>query len=59
MGKRVPVSEVTRQRIREAMEGRIEGFDRSELIRLAAELIIEEALEGEVVKSYCCWKMRD
>ena len=48
MGKRVPVSEVTRQRIREAMEGRIEGFDRSELIRLAAELIIEEALEGEV-----------
>ncbi len=50
MGKRSPVSERTRQRIREAMAGRSEGFDRSELIRLAVELIIEEALEAEVTE---------
>ena len=50
MGKRVPVSGLTRQRIREAMDGRSGGFDRSEIDRLAAELIIEEALEAEVTE---------
>jgi putative transposase len=48
MGKRIPASKRTRQRISELMEGRTEGFERSELVRLAAELIIEEALEAEV-----------
>lgn len=50
MSKRVPVSELTRQRIREVMEGQTGGFDRSEVIRLAVELIIEEALEAEVTE---------
>ena len=50
MGKRVPVFELTRQRIREVMEGRIGEWDRSESVRLAAELIIEEALEAEVTE---------
>ncbi len=46
MGKRVPLSERTRQRIREVMEGRFGGWDRSEIVGLAVELIMEEAYPG-------------
>jgi putative transposase len=46
--ERIPGSERTRERVKALMDG--EGTasdDRSELVRLAARLIIEEALEGE------------
>jgi len=44
--ERIPASERTREKL--MMEGRSEvGDGRSELVRLAARLIIEEALEGE------------
>jgi putative transposase len=46
--ERIPASERTREKLRALMEGRNEVADgRSELVRLAARLIIEEALEGE------------
>ena len=46
--ERIPASERTREKLRALMEGRSEVADgRSELVRLAARLIIEEALEGE------------
>jgi putative transposase len=46
--ERIPASERTREKRRALMEGRSEVADgRSELVRLAARLIIEEALEGE------------
>ena len=46
--ERIPASERTRERLKALMEGRAEATDeRSELVRLAARLIIEEALEGE------------
>jgi len=46
--ERIPASERTRERLKALMEGRAEAADeRSELVRLAARLIIEEALEGE------------
>ena len=46
--ERIPASERTREKLRALMEGRSEIEDgRSELVRLAARLIIEEALEGE------------
>jgi putative transposase len=46
--ERIPASERTREKLRELMDGRSEVEDgRSELVRLAARLIIEEALEGE------------
>ena len=46
--ERIPTSERTREKLRALMEGRSEVADgRSELVRLAARLIIEEALEGE------------
>src|ERR1700756_3666682 len=45
---RIPASERTREKLKALMEGRREAEDgRSELVRLAARLIIEEALEGE------------
>lgn len=45
---RIPASERTRERLKAVIEGRGEGSDvRSELVRLAARLIVEEALEGE------------
>src|SRR5712671_1530885 len=45
---RIPASERTREKLKALMEGRSEVEDgRSELVRLAARLIIEEALEGE------------
>jgi putative transposase len=43
--KRVPASEATRKRIAELMN---EGFSKSELMKAAMQLIIEEALEAEV-----------
>jgi len=47
--ERIPASERTREKLKALMEGRGEIEDgRSELVRLAARLIIEEALEGEV-----------
>lgn len=46
--ERIPASERTREKLRAVIEGRGEGVgDSSELVRLAARLIIEEALEGE------------
>ena len=46
---RILASERTREKLKALMEGRGESEDgRSELVRLAARLIIEEALEGEV-----------
>ena len=46
--ERIPGSDRTREKLRALMDGRSEVADeRSELVRLAARLIIEEALEGE------------
>jgi putative transposase len=46
--ERIPASDRTREKLKALMEGRSEVEDgRSELVRLAARLIIEEALEGE------------
>jgi putative transposase len=46
--ERIPASERTREKLKALMEGRGEPeAGRSELVRLAARLIIEEALEGE------------
>ena len=46
--ERIPASERTREKLRALMEGGSEAEDgRSALVRLAARLIIEEALEGE------------
>jgi putative transposase len=46
---KVPASERTRQTVKELIEGRLVTADaRSELVRLAARLIVEEALEAEV-----------
>jgi transposase-like protein len=45
---RIPASERTRDKLKALMEGRSEvESGRSELVRLAARLIIEEALEDE------------
>lgn len=46
--ERIPGSERTRERLKALMDGESDAADgRSELVRLAARLIIEEALEGE------------
>ena len=46
--ERIPASERTREKLKALIEGRSVAEDgRSELVRLAARLIIEEALEGE------------
>ena len=45
--RRVTASEATRKRIAEMLR-KAEGLDRSELVRQAARLVIEEALEAEV-----------
>jgi hypothetical protein len=46
--ERIPASARTRERLKALMEGRAEAPEgRSEVVRLAAQLIIEEALEGE------------
>jgi putative transposase len=49
MTKRVVATEKTRERLRALIDGRLgTGAERSDLIRLAARLIVEEALEAEV-----------
>jgi putative transposase len=46
--ERIPASERTREKLKALIEGRSEAEERgSELVRLAARLILEEALEGE------------
>lgn len=46
--ERIPASERTREALKALMDGRSEATDaRSELVRLAARLIVEEGLEGE------------
>jgi hypothetical protein len=46
--ERIPASDRTREKLKALMDGRSEASgERSELVRLAARLIIEEALEGE------------
>jgi len=46
---RVPASKETRKRLQQLFEGRgAAEADRGELVKLAARLIVEEALEGEV-----------
>jgi len=45
---RVPASEATRKRIEAMISGEGEGVDKSELVRAAARLIVEEVLEEEV-----------
>jgi putative transposase len=45
--ERIPACERTREKLKAVLEGTSEGGGTSELVRLAARLIIEEALEGE------------
>ena len=46
---RVPASKATRKRLAELFEGRETALaDRGELVKLAARLLVEEALEEEV-----------
>lgn len=46
--ERIPASERTREQLKALMEGKTEAIgSNSDLVRLAARLIIEEALEGE------------
>ena len=47
--KRIAASEQTREQLRALIDGRLgTAPDRSSLVLLAARLILEEALEGEV-----------
>ena len=49
MSRRIPGSERTREGLRDLIEGRLSSqTGRSELVRLATRLIIEEGLESEV-----------
>ena len=45
--ERIPACERTREKLKAVIEGTDEGGGTSALVRLAARLIIEEALEGE------------
>jgi transposase-like protein len=46
--ERIPASERTREKLKALMDGTAEGMEsNSDLVRLAARLIIEEALEAE------------
>ena len=48
MSKRIPASMATRQQLSDLIEGRFSPADgRSQLIKLATRLIVEEALEAE------------
>jgi putative transposase len=48
MARRIAASEATRERLQAVMDGKLETADgRSALLRLAARLIVEEALEAE------------
>ena len=44
--ERIPASERTREKLKAVIEGTEKGAGASELVRLAARLIIEEALES-------------
>src|SRR5215831_3699382 len=46
--ERIPASERTREKLKAVIEGSSKAGGTSQLVRLAARLIIEEALEGEV-----------
>ena len=49
MSRRIPASERTREGLRDLIEGRLSSdVGRSELVKLATRLIIEEGLEAEV-----------
>jgi transposase-like protein len=49
MAKRIAASEATRERLQAVMDGKLDSADgRGALIKLAARLIVEEALEAEV-----------
>src|SRR5438046_10615341 len=45
--ERIPGSERTREKLKAVIGGSNEGGGTSELVRLAARLVIEEAVEGE------------
>jgi Arc/MetJ-type ribon-helix-helix transcriptional regulator len=48
MTQRIAVAEKTRERLRALIDGRVgTGADRSDLVRMAVQLIVEEVLEGE------------
>jgi hypothetical protein len=48
MMKRIAATENTRERLRALIDGRLgTGADRSDLVRLAVQLIIEDVLEAE------------
>ena len=48
MTKRIAATEKTRERLRALIDGRLgTGADRSDLVRLTVQLIIEEVLEAE------------
>jgi hypothetical protein len=48
MMKRIAAAEKTRERLRGLIDGQLgTEADRSELVRLAVQLIVEEVLEGE------------
>jgi transposase-like protein len=48
MMKRIAATEKTRERLQALIDGRLgTGADRSDLVRLAVQLIIEEVLEAE------------
>ena len=48
MAKRLPASQRTREELKALTEGRIStASGKDELVKLAARLIVEEALEGE------------
>lgn len=50
--ERIPASERTREQLKALMDGRAEAKDeRSQLVRLAARLIIEEGLEAEATEA--------
>ncbi|MGH8579484.1 MAG: hypothetical protein ACREVK_04935 [Gammaproteobacteria bacterium] len=51
--RRVTASEATRNRIAEMLR-KAEALDRSELVRQAARLVVEEALEAEVSEALGC-----
>ena len=54
MSRRIPGSERTREGLRDLIEGRLSSqTGRSELVRLATRLIIEEGLESEVRATAC------
>src|SRR5262245_7768130 len=48
MTKRIAAAETTRERLRALIDGRLgTGADRSDLVRMAVQLIVEEVLEGK------------